>query len=102
MEGLVSNPIIIDFFGKCICESSIAKNRCNKVCKVEEPPITNIMNKINKVTKTNLDISLRMCGYQLDKNVIDIIVDLVELIEEKGDAISIRDVRKLRSFFKIK
>lgn len=52
---------------------------------------------IDKVTTTNLDIALRMCGYQLDKTLIDRIIDLVELIEDKGDDASIRDVCKLQA-----
>lgn len=52
---------------------------------------------IDRVTTTNLDITLRMCGYQLDKTLIDRIIDLVELIEDKGDDASIRDVCKLQA-----
>lgn len=52
---------------------------------------------IDKVTTTNLDIALRMCGYQLDKTLIDRIIDLVELIEDKGDDASIKDVCKLQA-----
>ena len=36
---------------------------------------------INKVTVQNLDIALRMCQIQIDKALIDRIIDLVELIE---------------------
>jgi len=46
---------------------------------------------IHKVTTTNLDIALRMCNIQLDKTLIDRIIDLVELIEDNGDNTSIND-----------
>lgn len=75
-----------------------------KTTKVKSKPKTKALNKalvssrlIDKVTTTNLDIALRMCGYQLDKTLIDRIIDLVELIEDKGDDASIRDVCKLQA-----
>jgi len=52
---------------------------------------------IDKVTVTNLDIALRMCNIQLDKTLIDRIIDLVQLIEDKGDDTSIKDICKLQS-----
>jgi hypothetical protein len=52
---------------------------------------------INKVTTTNLDIALRMCGIEINKSIIDKIIDLVELIEEKGDEVSIQDLCKLQA-----
>ena len=52
---------------------------------------------INKVTTTNLDIALRMCNIQLNKTIIDKVIDLVELIEEKGDDVTIMDVCKLQT-----
>lgn len=51
---------------------------------------------IDNVTVENLDIALRMCGIELDKWHIDKIIDLVELIEEKGDDASLRDISKLQ------
>lgn len=52
---------------------------------------------IDKVTVTNLDIALRMCNIQLDKTLIDRIIDLVELIEDKGDDTSIKDICELQN-----
>jgi hypothetical protein len=55
---------------------------------------------IDKVTTTNLDIALRMCNIQLDKILIDRIIDLVELIENKGDDTSIKDICHLQNEWK--
>ena len=55
---------------------------------------------IDNVTVDNLDIALRMCQIQIDKSILDRIIDLVELIEEKGDEISIADVCKLQEEWK--
>ena len=55
---------------------------------------------IDKVTTDNLDIALRMCQIQIDKSILDRIIDLVELIEEKGDQTSIEDVVKLQTEWK--
>lgn len=52
---------------------------------------------IDKVTTDYLDIALRMVGISLDLKLIDKIIDLVELIEEKGGDVSIRDVNELKS-----
>jgi len=52
---------------------------------------------INKVTTTYLDIALRMCGINLEIAVIDKIIDLVELIEQKGGEVSIEDICKLQA-----
>jgi hypothetical protein len=51
---------------------------------------------IEKVTTTNLDIALRMCNIQINKSIIDKIIDLVELIEDKGDDASIKDICELQ------
>lgn len=56
--------------------------------------------RIDRVTTNRLDIALRMCGYELDYQLIDNIIDLVELIEDKGDEVSIKDVQNLQSLWK--
>lgn len=53
---------------------------------------TSLSNNIDNVTVNNLDLALRMNGISFDKNTIDLIIDLVELIEEKGDNTSIKDI----------
>jgi DNA-binding XRE family transcriptional regulator len=58
------------------------------------------MNKIDKVTTTNLDIALRMCNIEINKSILDKVIDLVELIEEKGDSVSIQDICKLQESWK--
>jgi hypothetical protein len=55
---------------------------------------------IDKVTVKNLDVSLRMVGIYLDNILIDKIIDLVELIEDKGDKVTIKDISKLESEWK--
>lgn len=52
---------------------------------------------IDKVTVTNLDIALRLFGIQLHKDIIDTVIDLVELIEYKGDETDLRDLAKLQA-----
>ena len=51
---------------------------------------------IDKVTVTNLDLALRMVGISFDKKTIDKIIDLVELLENKGDDTSIKDICELQ------
>jgi hypothetical protein len=52
---------------------------------------------INKVTTTNLDIALRMCNIEINKKILDKIIDIIELIEEKGDEVKIKDICQLQS-----
>lgn len=56
---------------------------------------------IDNVTTVNLDIALRMCKIQIDTSILDNVIDLVELIEQKGDQTSISDVCKLQEIWKI-
>ena len=55
------------------------------------------MKTIDNVTTTNLDLAMRMAGIYIDPKDIDKIIDIVELIEEKGDDTSIRDISKLQA-----
>lgn len=55
---------------------------------------------IDKVTTRNLDIALRMVGIQSDINIIDKVIDLVELIENKGDDVTIKDIVSLQQTWK--
>lgn len=55
---------------------------------------------IDKVTVKNMDVALRMCGITLGHGTIDKIIDLVELIEEKGDETTMSDIFKLREEWK--
>ena len=64
--------------------------------KVPERPDQKPDDLINRVTTTYLDIALRMCGISLEIAVIDKIIDLVELIEQKGGEVSIEDICKLQ------
>ncbi len=71
------------------------------------PEDIEVMNKkekeklpIDKVTTRNLDIALRMVGIQLDINIIDKVIDLVELIENKGDDVTIKDIVSLQQTWK--
>lgn len=56
---------------------------------------------IDRVTTINLDIALRMCKIQIDTSILDKVIDLVELIEEKGDQTSISDVCELQEIWKM-
>jgi hypothetical protein len=63
---------------------------------------TKIMSKnkkrrIDKVTTDRLDIALRMVGIQLNIELVDRIIDIVELIEDKGGNTSLKDVSKLQA-----
>lgn len=53
----------------------------------------------NKVTVTNLELSLRMINIEIRKETISKIIDLVELIEEKGDDTSIKDICELQAIW---
>lgn len=54
---------------------------------------------IDNVTTEYLDMALRMCGYNVDLVLIDKIIDLVELIEEKGGDTHLMDICKLKAIW---
>jgi len=55
---------------------------------------------INKVTVQNLDVALRMVGITFDHKTIDKIIYLVELIEMKGNGVTIEDICELKEAWK--
>jgi len=55
---------------------------------------------IDRVTVTNLDMALRMCCIEINKSILDKVIDLVELIEEKGQDVSIQDICELKASWK--
>jgi hypothetical protein len=56
---------------------------------------------IDNVTIDRLDMTLRMCGIELHRNIIDRVIDLVELIEDKGGDVSLSDVSELKAEWKM-
>jgi len=50
---------------------------------------------IDNVTVELLDVALRAIGIKVGKSVIDKIIDLVELIEDKGNTASLMDIAEL-------
>jgi hypothetical protein len=52
--------------------------------------------KWENVTTKRLDVALRMCGIELDVNLIDRIIDVVEMVGEKGGNVTLDDAIKLR------
>ncbi len=55
---------------------------------------------IENVTVHNLDLALRMVGITFDHKTIDKIIDLVELLEQKGDNVNIKDICELQEEWK--
>lgn len=52
---------------------------------------------IDRVTIDRLEMCLNMCDIDIPIQTIDKIIDLVELIEDKGGNTSLRDISKLKS-----
>ena len=52
---------------------------------------------INKVTVDNLDAALRLCDITMNRDIIDKIIDLVELLGQKGDNVTMGDITKLKA-----
>jgi hypothetical protein len=53
------------------------------------------LSPIDNVTTSVLKSSLDAVGINLECNVVDNIIDIVELIEEKGENVSIKDLHEL-------
>ena len=54
------------------------------------------MKAIDKVTVENLSAILKMFDINLDIKTVDKIIDVVELIEDKGDNIKLTDILILK------
>jgi hypothetical protein len=52
---------------------------------------------IDKVTTTNLDLAFRMVGIECDRDTTDRIIDIVELLEKKGDKTTMKDICNLKA-----
>jgi hypothetical protein len=62
------------------------------------------MNKkksIDKVTTQDLDMVFRLCEISVPIDIVDNIIDIVELLEEKGDKTTLKDVCKLQEGWKM-
>ena len=55
---------------------------------------------IDKVTTELLDIALRACSIAIPIDIVDKIIDVVELLEDKGDKTTIKDITKLQQEWK--
>ena len=55
--------------------------------------------RIDKVTTDMLDMVFRMVGIDCDIDTVDKIIDLVELIEDKGGDTSLKDVVELQALW---
>ena len=56
---------------------------------------------IDKVTTERLELALRIVGILLATKTVDKIIDLVELIEEKGGDTDLKDIAKLQEAWEI-
>jgi len=51
---------------------------------------------IDKVSIDILDVALRMCNIQIHKTILDKIIDIVELLEDKGGDATVEDMIDLQ------
>jgi hypothetical protein len=65
----------------------------NTIVEPVEKPIDN-------VTVDRLDMCLRMCGIQIQTGILDKLIDIVELIEDKGGEVSLNDICDLQELWK--
>lgn len=52
--------------------------------------------QIDKVTVDNLDVALRAYDIELSKNILDRLIDVFELLLEKGDDATLVDICELK------
>jgi len=55
---------------------------------------------IDKVTTELLDVTLRACSIAIPIEIVDNIIDVVELLEDKGGKTTIKDITKLQQEWK--
>ena len=99
MEDKIKYNLLLRGFSK----KTITNNRGLIGATIDETILEIVKNQvkpIDKVTVEILDVALRMVGIQLHLTIIDKIIDLVELIEVKGEEVSIKDVCALQEVWK--
>ena len=90
------NPIEGDFF----VVNNIFHRFNGKKWDKPHPYIDHISTRtksIDNVTTDILDVALRASDIKLPIDIIDKIIDIVELIEEKGNNTNIQDIHKLQT-----
>lgn len=55
---------------------------------------------IDKVTIELLDIALRICNIPINKNLLDDLIDVIELLEDKGGNATLSDFEDLKATWK--
>ncbi len=65
----------------------------------EKAPLTVEEKPIDKVTTDMLDTVLRICNIQIDKNILDRVLDVVELLEDKGKLVSLSDISDMKALW---
>lgn len=55
---------------------------------------------IDKVHTDLLDMALRSCNIEIHPDILDRVIDVVELLEEKGEEVSIKDICELKAEWK--
>ncbi len=63
----------------------------------DKAPLTIEEKPIDKVTLDILDTALRICDIQIHRSILDKVIDVVELLEEKGDQASLMDFANLKA-----
>lgn len=58
--------------------------------------VTRVEKSIDKVTTSNLNSALLLCDIRLSMDIVDHIIDIVELLEDKGDQTTLKDITKLK------
>jgi hypothetical protein len=61
---------------------------------------TNKIPSIDNVDTRTLDVALRACDISVPLSILDKIIDVVELLEYKGDKTTIKDMLKLKQEWK--
>lgn len=56
---------------------------------------------IDNVTVENLTMLLRCCGFYLSDDEVDHIIDMFELLETKGDDVTLKDIHGLKCDWKM-
>lgn len=68
--------------------------------KVKKWHLNNKQKPIDKVTTDSLDVALRCVDIRVNIHILDKIIDVIELLEEKGNNTTIDDLTNLKMQWK--
>ena len=99
-DELIKGMVLMNIVDNCIVSTTqyiLSEKGLRESVDLITNNIQNIAPSIDKVTVRNLDLAFRMVVIKCDYDTVDKIIDLVEIIENKGDLTTMKDICNIQT-----